>query len=386
MKCASAWVASIACVILLLVPPVLAVDRPGDDEIDRAIAEGMEFLRSQQERDGSWTYNFNQNHRLGITALAGLALMENGVDRDDPVIHKAATIVTRLAPESDQTYDLSLAILFLARYQKGARGEFDDLIQQLAERLTRGEFGGMWTYTVPREPSTGSRRYDGPSGGIRPPPFTPGTGDNSNTQFALLGLWAAGRHGFASNDPLADIEVHFRNSQHRTGFWGYKPGMPHGEAMTCAGLIALAIGAARPEKAERLTARARGDALANDLAFQNALEIVTEDARRIDGNSDIYYLWSLERVCVALGLRELDGLDWYAAGARELLSRQTPGGGWPDSRWGTLPDTCLALLFLRKANLAFELDRVLKLPGAKSRQSGRRARRRLASRTARDRR
>jgi VWFA-related protein len=29
-----------------------------------------------------------------------------------------------------------------------------------------------------------------------------------------------------------------------------------------------------------------------------------------------------------------------------------------------LPNTCLALLFLRKANLAFELDRVLKLPGA----------------------
>jgi VWFA-related protein len=67
---------------------------------------------------------------------------------------------------------------------------------------------------------------------------------------------------------------------------------------------------------------------------------------------------------VALGLRDLDGFDWYASGARELLRRQEAEGGWPHGQWGTMPNTCLALLFLRKANLAFELDRVLKLPGA----------------------
>src|SRR5262249_40827240 len=79
--------------------------------------------------------------------------------------------------------------------------------------------------------------------------------------------------------------------------------------------------------------------------------------------SDIYYLWSLERVCVALGLRSLDGFDWYARGARILIDRQQDDGGWPHDRWGPLPNTCLALLFLRKANLAFELDRVLRLAG-----------------------
>src|SRR5205807_9477311 len=90
----------------------------------------------------------------------------------------------------------------------------------------------------------------------------------------------------------------------------------------------------------------------------------SRDARAIGRRSDVYYLWSLERVCVALGLRDLDGFDWYSAGARELLRRQRSDGGWSQERWGTLPNTCLALLFLRKANLAFELDRVLKLPGA----------------------
>ena len=69
---------------------------------------------------------------------------------------------------------------------------------------------------------------------------------------------------------------------------------------------------------------------------------------------------------MALGLRSLDGFDWYARGAQILVDRQEHDGGWPHDRWGRLPSTCLALLFLRKANLAFEIDRVLRLPGPKA--------------------
>ena len=191
-------------------------------------------------------------------------------------------------------------------------------------------------------------------------------GDNSNTQFALLGIWAAGRHGFDPNESLGSIDGHFRGTQGPGGRWGYVPGDAGRDAMTCAGLMGLAIAAARPALAERQTARARGVALAADPAFTAALGAVARDANAIGPDSDIYYLWSLERVCVALGLRDLDGLDWYAVGARELLRRQSADGSWPDERWGKLPNTCLALLFLRKANLAFELDRGLKLPGARA--------------------
>ncbi|MHC5543017.1 vWA domain-containing protein, partial [Singulisphaera rosea] len=108
----------------------------------------------------------------------------------------------------------------------------------------------------------------------------------------------------------------------------------------------------------------RGALLAADPAFSAALAAVTEDARKIGPQSETYYLWSLERVCVALGLRLLGDFDWYSAGAKELLRRQRDDGSWPEEQWGSLPNSCLALLFLRKANLAFELDRVLKLPGA----------------------
>ncbi|MGO9464039.1 MAG: vWA domain-containing protein [Isosphaeraceae bacterium] len=326
----------------------------------------MQFLKGCQSSEGHWDEPAQNRHRLGVTALAGLSLLENGVGVEDSAIARAREVVETLARRSDQTYDLTLAILFLARVQQGRRGGADSLIQVLAHRLAGGDQEGMWTYQVPLEDSdiTPSRARAG-----RPErrkiarrfALFSSVGDNSNTQFALLGLWAAGRHGFDPDAGLESIDRHFRSSQLDDGRWGYRLGMGGADAMTCAGLMGLAIAAARPSLAERQTARARGAALAADPAFIAALKAVGQDARQASLQSDIYYLWSLERVCVALGLRTLDGFDWYAHGAQILTQRQENDGGWPHDRWGRLPSTCLALLFLRKANLAFEIDRVLRL-------------------------
>jgi VWFA-related protein len=349
---------------------------PGDQEIARSIARGVEFLKASQSSGGQWDEPAQNRHRLGMTALAGLALLENGIGVGDSAIARAREVVEALARRSDQTYDLSLAILFLARVQQGRRGTLDSLIQTLAERVAGGDQEGMWTYQVPLEDADRppSRARSGRTERERRRParrfaMFSGVGDNSNTQFALLGLWAAGRHGFDPDAGLESIDRHFRSTQLDDGRWGYRLGMGGADAMTCAGLMGLAIAAARPSLAERQTARARGAALAADPAFIAALKAVGQDARRASLQSDIYYLWSLERVCVALGLRSLDGFDWYAHGAQILLERQEDDGGWPHDRWGRLPSTCLALLFLRKANLAFEIDRVLRLS---STQDGRR--------------
>ena len=344
---------------------------PADREIARAITRGVEFLKGAQSDRGEWNEPAQNQHPLGMTALAGLALLENGVAREAREISKAREIVASLARESDQTYDVALAILFLARCQQTRKGDSESLIQALGRRLGQGDHEGIWDYSVPRNvdesppPSPRSRPGERRKTGRRNRVFS-GGGDNSNTQFALLGLWAAGRHGFDSDANLESIDGHFRSTQLDDGRWGYRIGMEGTDAMSCAGLMGLAIAASRPSLAERQTARARGAALAADPAFQSALRAVGQDARRAGNQSDIYYLWSLERVCVALGLRSLDGFDWYARGAQILLDRQDDDGGWPHDRWGRLPSTCLALLFLRKANLAFEIDRVLRLPGPKT--------------------
>lgn len=356
-------------IIVLGGVPALSLGQPAasDPRIDTATANGVEYLRRQQSRAGHWDYRLAHDHRLGMTALCGLAMMENGVSSEDEAIVRAAEVVRELAISSDQTYDLALAILFLSRLQGTNRGELDGLIQRLARRLEGGHNGGFWSYRVPLGTSY-EAGTTGP-GGTRPPRdsggFLGGPGDLSNTQFALLGIWTGGRHDYNSDAALEALDDHLRSTVNPDGGWGYRPGIASAPAMTCAGLMGLAIAASRPSLAERLTSLARGEALVADPVFAKALEKVSADARFIGPSTDVYYLWSLERVCVALGLSDLNGLDWYAIGAESLLNRQLPNGGWPPGSWQSLPETCLALLFLRKSNLAFELDRVLRLPGPK---------------------
>jgi VWFA-related protein len=361
-------VVTVSALVIVLASRGATADDPLRVAVDAAIARGVDHIRSEQDQDGHWNYSFNHDHVLGMTALAGLALLENGVAPTDPAIGRASEVVKAMARRSELTYDVSLAILFLARVQQGQSGPNDVLIRRLARRLEAGSNDGIWNYTLPAvaDEETGETFSSTPARTRNQSrrPRRPGDGDNSNTQFALLGIWAAGRHGFDSNPALEEIDRHFRTTSDEVGRWGYKPGEGARNAMTCAGLMGLSIAAARPALAERQTARARGVALAADPAFVAALNAVGKDAHGINRRSEVYYLWSLERVCVALGLRDLDGLDWYSVGAHELLRRQRADGSWPDERWGSLPNTCLALLFLRRANLAFELDRVLKLPTA----------------------
>src|SRR5262249_50100171 len=73
--------------------------------------------------------------------------------------------------------------------------------------------------------------------------FVPARDDNSNTQFAIMALWAARRHHVPMEQSLALVEERFRVSQQPGGGWGY---MLHGpgqkDTMTCVGLIGLAVG------------------------------------------------------------------------------------------------------------------------------------------------
>jgi hypothetical protein len=73
-----------------------------------------------------------------------------------------------------------------------------------------------------------------------------------------------------------------------------------------------------------------------------------------------YFLWSLERVCVAYDVDKIGKTDWYDWGAAVLLANQNAGGGWLNGMFPGPPDTCFALLFLRRANLAQDLTRALK--------------------------
>jgi len=197
--------------------------------------------------------------------------------------------------------------------------------------------------------------------------------DNSNTQFAILGLWAAGRHDVPMEQTIALIDKRFRVSQAPSGGWGYKFQQRSDESvtesMTGAGLLGLAVG-------HGLTAADGADTRrppVEDPSIERGLKALGEtigearpraNRRRLPPNGGIhlYSLWTLERVGVLYNLQTISGKDWYAWGSELLLDAQNREGAWHMSGYhGSVPthDTCFALLFLKRANLTQDLSRKL---------------------------
>jgi hypothetical protein len=415
----------------LVVLPLRAADRK---DIDKAIENGIAHLKSLQEADGTWRYR-----EIGATALAGLTLLECDVPVEDPAIQKAATAVREASVTLDTTYSLSLCILFLDRL-----GDTDDipLIESMTVRLLAGQnAAGGWTYKCPnigksevvrlttvvkdkadkppdkRDASKkdGERRQRGPSDEIKSqldalnrgrvarlaPSFAGGgggVGDNSNTQFAILGLWVSRRHGMPVERALYRIDRRFRASQNSDGGWGYTP-HPEGSseanapdssvAMTCAGLLGIAAGHAAsttvlkardPNKdkentddADHKKETAGRDlnkdprVLAGLIAIGKWIGTRAENGERatvpamFSPPDKLYYtFWSVERVAVAYSLDTIGNRDWYAWGADVIVERQLRDGSWGAGYREGGVDTSFALLFLRRANLANDLSTTLK--------------------------
>src|SRR5438105_6311115 len=112
--------------------------------VNRSIEYGRKYLLSRQTPQGNFP---GPGHPVGVTALAGLALMECGMDASDLALRAAASFIIAQTKSLEDTYDLSLAILFLDRLG-GAK--YKGRIQTLALRLIAGQtLTGGWSYECP---------------------------------------------------------------------------------------------------------------------------------------------------------------------------------------------------------------------------------------------
>lgn len=458
----------------LLAVAAAATAAPAADlnKVNDAIAKGGEFLKQMYGQNVATPPG---RHGLGSTALSGLAMLEAKVKPDDPAVANVARYVRSAAPASTQTYHVSLAILFLDRL-----GDTRDvpLIQMLGVRLYSGLMAsGGWGYNcggagggdgvpgvglglpggvVPQAPARPPapkkpRKDDGfpearPKGDpARPDDDTPsklhpeaaryyaavrqairggrpnGGTDNSNTQFGLIAMWVAARHGVPAEDAFALIEARFLTSQNTgDGGWGYSHGAGQGErstaAMTCAGLLGLAVGQARgnvgkPRSSEPTDPNdpffnpKKGDgkgvpdggpkpivAADRKRAIDMGLKAVGAVIRQTGGakapppgdqpgvavpglggggqgglhafvglGNEYYLLWSVERVAMAFALDSIGDADWYEWGCNHLLPTQQPNGSWGDGgqgdNYGADVNTSFALLFLSRSNFVRDLSR-----------------------------
>jgi hypothetical protein len=162
-------------------------------------------------------------------------------------------------------------------------------------------------------------------------------------------------------------------------------------SMTCAGLLGLAVAygvvgerADEKEKPKETDKDKEKDPKAKDAplpdmtkdailvrgiaALSTAVGVPAEKLQAMGkpavipkiGGQSYYFLWSLERVCMALDLDTIGGKDWYSWGAEILIANQTADGSWQADYAHYKADTCFALLFLRRANFARDLSARLK--------------------------
>ncbi len=305
--------------------------------VQRAIDRGVEYLKKSQNDRGGWSEFRNQS--CGLSALCTLALLNAGVDRDDPDLVGALRYLRGFSP--DETYSVSLQTLVYC--QAGAAGDLPR-IRENVDWLVRAQISeqggarqGAWNY------------------GLR----GPGSGDPSNAQFALLALGAAIDRGVeVEADVFRRAAEFWRRRQERSGGWSYFPQQTTTGSMTCAGIASLIIARGRLQDAgERIEAddvaccddSDSTDAVAQGLEFLGDSFSVRSNPG--DSFNYFYYMYALERVGRLSGQRLIGTHDWYREGAEQLISLQDNFQGfWSGGNFESDRNiaTSFALLFLSK--------------------------------------
>jgi hypothetical protein len=353
---------------------------PAPGKINEAIARGVAHLKAAQAADGTWSSQFQHSGDSkrfrpsgGLTACALYALSASGVPREDASMQRALewirTHPDAFAPGSGSaTYATSILVLALTRID--AKGLKAMIHHHTASILKGMHSDGMWSY--PLAPDRGQPPR-GP-GADRAAWRKSGTGfyqipDNSNTQFAVLALWAA--YSLSDYDvpqkAWEKIRQNFLKGQLDDGAWSYRkaPKSPS-LTMTAAGLVSLVYAAAALDECPKALENAR-----KHPAIRTGLKTLWRMGRRggrLAAPYNFYWLYSLERVGTVLALEDA---SWYVEGAQHLVDNQDKIGAWPKwspalaanptygvmphktkpVQWSRVYETSLALLFLSRATL-----------------------------------
>ncbi|HEV8003800.1 MAG TPA: DUF4159 domain-containing protein, partial [Planctomycetaceae bacterium] len=316
--------------------------------VKNAISRGVSFMGTRQNDDGSFGAGgpVRGAFSVGPSALCTLALLNSGVSPTDPVIQKALYYL-RGFHDPGGTYETSLVLMALVAAKDWDRDKLR--IATLAEHLensqtTRAPFAGMWNY--------GHGAYGG------------GSEDNSNTQFAVLGLREAAIAGIKIRRKTWELTLkHFVENQNGDGGWGYHNGDPSTGSMTCSGIGSLVIceqmlGSSGDDTNPDGTPKCCNKSPRTTTALRHAVEWF-ERFFAVGHNPGhgtswvLYYLYGVERAGRLSGQRFFGNHDWYREGASYLVEGQSRlKGSWNATFTSVESDqivaSSFALLFLSK--------------------------------------
>ena len=338
--------------VLLLSAPALAA--PADAEIERAIERAAAYLRQHTASTS------------GESALCAYALMRAGDLPESPAVARVIEGILRKCRASS--------------YEPGAQSIYTAAVDLMALEAAgaaqyQAEIRLVADYLISKQNSNGSWDYAGRT-----------AGDTSQTQYALLGLWAAARAGADVPATVWDNAARWHVvTQLNNGGWTYHPddGSDVRPTMTVAGVGSLylcrhQLGLGRGERprsaqmyqptrkfgildpvelgaapVEKSAPKGRDDRpkisrAEIDSRAQRGLNWLVANFRIKVNAWYMYYLYGIERMAALGELTTIGDHDWYAEGSAFLVAEQKADGTWQDNG-GPAVSAAFGILFLSRA-------------------------------------
>jgi hypothetical protein len=378
----------------LILAAILAVTcaQVEQPRIDAAVRKGVEFLKTAP------TPGFTYGKIDTTYELVLLTFVHAGVPETDPKFQEYFKML--LERPLERTYPVVLQAMILEEVD---RVKYQARIAQCAQFLIDNQcVNGQWSYGEPsayvkdvpppakdvasgnKPKEAGARDFSVSTAKEKPKVRNkipvkkmkdgPATGDNSNSQYAALGLRACHDSGIVlPKDVIEKCRKWWIDSQHDSGgekgvaTGGDVTGPPRGwcysKASVCdkkhhpyASMTAGAVGALAIYDYILDMDRKKDASIKSGLAWHNANWSVGGNTGPAEfaattAAEHYYYLYALERAGMLLDMTMIGNHDWYVEGAKLLLDGQKDGGSWvagggrSNSTW----DTCYAILFLKKA-------------------------------------
>lgn len=340
------------------------------DNIKAAIAKGKDFILSQLQKQA-----VNQNQPVITDELTLYALLHAGLPPVSPIIQNS--IEPLITKKLDRTYNTALLAIILTYLDKA---KYQGRIIQCAQFLLANQSrDGNWYYGAACSETdltpisstdsakvtvvvTDKDKQTGSTQAIKklrikiPARRKDANYDNSNTQYALLGLRACAEADIEiPQDVWADAEKHLLRTQSNDGGWNYSAGGYSYGSMTAGGLGGLATCKYYQRKKVK-----------EDPDIQKAVNWLGKNFTVMEnpgmrGNPTAwhyYYLYGLQRAGVLAESDSFGPHNWYHLGARFLIIEQADDGSWNKSA----QDTCFAVLFLSRATKPLTAIKFIETP------------------------
>ena len=325
-----------------------------DEKVEASIRKASNFLLARLQ-SGAATASLTPGsglssgvQTLGVYSLehAGQAISDPRLSSGSPQLNMLLDGVKRF-PMDDQ----------LTTYQRSLRASAFALLKRPNDRpalsadlqyLLASSIHGAFSYTRPP-----------PKSDLNSLPW-----DNSNSQYGLLGVWAATDAGRTVPSSFwDDVENHWVSCQCTDGSWGYVGSSATGSlSMTCAAITSLSVVA---DQQVLTSGRGGRDARPRAAAaVRSGLRWLDtgDHSVQIGGLFAGYTLYGLERAALASGFKWFGQHDWYRELAATEIGQQQSDGSFGSE---VTPEvaTAFRLLFLSRGRQPLALNK-LRFAGA----------------------